>query len=87
LSLIEKKMNKRHIEIEVYTFEELGEKVKLIVKRRMGFYFKEWVKEDTLFLRNGSLFEKNSLNFLGLPRDSFKLMDLNKEVIKWNLIF
>ena len=59
-------METKNIQIQVYKFNELSERVQQQVKRRLLMYFKDRVKEDTLFLSSGYFFTEQDLNFIGL---------------------
>jgi hypothetical protein len=56
----------RFLKIRVYYFDELGIRTQLKVKQRLLSYFKDYVKEDTLFLSNGTILNNAGLKFLGL---------------------
>lgn len=76
-------MKYKIIKIKTYSFDELDENAKENVKRKTLFFFKDMVNKDTLFLRDGTFFDKESLNFIGLK--DFEIYNINLMEKKQNV--
>ena len=66
-------MKTKTIKINVYTYDELNDRVKTQIRQRLLMFFKENVKEDTLFLSDGTMFNEEGLRFKGL--NNFEILN------------